>query len=279
MRWRRHLRHFDRSLLPLLALPLLAAVAWAEPTGPMATPPSAEAEAETYARCMKLAKSDPGAAETLAQGWHKKGGAHPADHCAAVALITLGKYRDGATRLDTLAKAMAKAPASLRADVLDQAAQAWLLAGEPVRAYADAGAAVNLLPNNPDLLIDRAEAAASAGYYDKAVADLDRVLKSDPHRVDALIYRASAYRALDRLDPALADIDAALKRSPNSAAALLERGDIRRLKGDLAGAHRDWVAVGKVAPGSQADMAARANLEHLALQQKAAPKPAVPKQP
>ncbi len=264
--------------LLLLLLPMAAAVK-AEPTGPMATPPSAEAEAETYARCMKLAKSDPGAAETLAQAWHKKGGAHPADHCAAVALITLGKYRDGATRLDTLAKAMAKAPASLRADVLDQAAQAWLLAGEPVRAYADAGAAVNLLPNNADLLIDRAEAAASAGYYDKAVADLDRVLKSDPHRVDALIYRASAYRALDRLDPALADIDAALKRSPNSAPALLERGDIRRLKGDLDGAHRDWVEVGKVAPGSQADMAARANLEHLALQQKAAPKPAAPNQP
>jgi tetratricopeptide (TPR) repeat protein len=248
---------------------LIAAAARAEPLG---AAPSAEAEAETYARCMKLAKSDPGAAETLARGWQKKGGAHPADHCAAVALIGLGRYREGATKLDALAKAMEKAPAALRADVLDQAAQAWLLAAEPMRAYADAGAAVGLAPHSPDLLVDRAEAAASAGYYDKAVADLDRVLKGDPHRVDALIYRASAYRALDRLDPALADIEAALKRSPNSAAALLERGDIRRLKGDLAGAHRDWVEVGKVAPGSQADMAARANIEHLAAAPSTAPK-------
>jgi tetratricopeptide (TPR) repeat protein len=254
-----------------LFAPLLLLISVAAQAEPSATVPSAEAAAETYARCMKLAKSDPGAAQTLAQGWQKKGGAHPADHCAAVALIGLGKYREGAARLDTLAKAMAKAPVALRANVLDQAAQAWLLAGEPVRAFADAGGAVGLAPNDPDLLVDRAEAAASAGYFDKAVADLDRVLKTDPHRVDALIYRASAYRSLDRLDAALADIDAALKRSPNSAAALLERGDIRRLKGDLAGARRDWVEVGKVAPGSQADMAARANIEHLA--EKAAKSP------
>ncbi|HEY1300585.1 MAG TPA: tetratricopeptide repeat protein [Stellaceae bacterium] len=262
----RCVKHAARLFCPLPLL-LIAVIAKGEPAGTM---PSAEAQAQTYARCMKLAKSDPVAAETLAQGWQKKGGAHPADHCAAVALIGLGKYRDGADRLDALAKAMEKAPLSLRADVLDQAAQAWLLAGEPVRAYGDATAAIGLAPNNPDLLVDRAEAAASAGYFDKAVADLDRVLKTDPHRVDALVYRASAYRALDRLDPALADIEAALKRAPDSAAALLERGDIRRLKGDLAGAHRDWEQVGKVAPGSQADMAARANIEHLALEEKAA---------
>jgi tetratricopeptide (TPR) repeat protein len=259
---------FFHLLLPLM---LVAGAAAADPTRPVSppvaaiSPPrSAEADAETYARCMTLARQNPPEAQTLAQGWLARGGAHPADHCAAVALIALGKYQEGATRLQALARAMTKAPAALRADVLDQAGQAWLLAGDAVRAYAAAGQAVALQPGDPDLLIDRAEAADSAGYLDQAVADLDRVLKTHPDRVDALIYRASAYRALDRLDPARADIDKALVRVPHSAAALLERGNIRRLEGDPAGARGDWEEVGHIAPGSPEDMAARANLERLA---------------
>ena len=244
----------------LLASSFVTAVAAAEPG---ATPRDAAAEAATYERCMKLARQNPGEARNLAQSWHERGGAHPADHCAAVALIGLKQYKEAAVRLEALAQAMTTAPAGLRAEVLDQAGQAWGLAGDPVRAYAAAGAAVALEPNDPDLLIDRAQAAASAGYFDKAVAYLDHVLKADPSRVDALIYRASANRALDRLDPALADVEKALARTPNSAPALLERGNIRRLKGDNDGARQDWERIGQLAPGSQADMAAKANIEHL----------------
>lgn len=245
----------------LLSL-LLMAAGGGEPAG-SAAPRSAEADAATYERCMKLARKDPGAAQSLARAWHDRGGAHPAEHCDAVALIGLGKYQEAATRLEGLAQAMTTAPAALRADVLDQAGQAWLLSGDPMRAYAASGAAVALQPNDPDLLVDRAEAAAAAGYLDKAVVDLDHVLKTDPGRVDALIYRASAYRALERLDPALADVEKALAQAPNSAPALLERGNIRRLEGDLAGARQDWERVGRLAPGSPADMAAKANIEHL----------------
>src|SRR5689334_4352617 len=139
---------------------------------------------------MRLAKHDPAAAQKLALSWHERGGAHPADHCAAVALIGLKKYKEAATRLEGLAQAMNSAPPGLKAEVLDQAGQAWGLAGDPVRAYAAAGAAVALQPSDPDLLIDRAAAAASAGFLDKALEDLDQVLKGDPGRVDALIYRA-----------------------------------------------------------------------------------------
>lgn len=224
---------------------------------------NAETEAAAYEHCMKLAKHDPAAAQKLALTWHERGGAHPADHCGAVALIGLRQFKEAATRLEALARAMTTAPAALRAEVLDQAGQAWGLAGDAVRAYAAAGEAVALKPNDPDLLIDRAQAAASAGFFDRAVADLDLVLKTDPGRVDALIYRASAYRALNRLDPALADVEKALSAMPNSVPGLLERGNIRRLKGDLGGARQDWQRIGQLAPGSQADMAAKANVEHL----------------
>ncbi|MBV9203709.1 MAG: tetratricopeptide repeat protein [Alphaproteobacteria bacterium] len=235
----------------------------AEPAAQLSAPRDATADAATYERCMKLARQNPGEARNLAETWHERGGAHPADHCAAVALIGLKQYKQAATRLEALAQAMTTAPAGLRAEVLDQAGQAWGLAGDAPRAYAAAGAAVALHPNDPDLLIDRAQAAALLGYFDKAVEDLDHVLQMDPARVDALIYRASANRALDRLDPALADIEKAIARTPNSAAAVLERGNIRLLKGDNEGAREDWERAGQLAPGSQTDMAAKANIEHL----------------
>ena len=266
-------RSSTRHYSALLCLLLVTTGASAEPARSTPRPPprSAGADEATYDRCVKLAKQNPSAAQGLAQEWHERGGAHPADHCAAVALVGLKQYKEAATRLEALAREMTTAPVSLRAEVLDQAGQAWLLAGDPVRAYVASGQAVSLQPNDPDLLVDRAEAAASAGYFDKAVADLDHVLKKDPGRVDALIYRASANRALGRLDPALADVEKALAHSPNSVPGLLERGNIRRLKGDPEGARQDWERLGRLAPGSKADMAARANLEHLELGQDVPP--------
>ena len=212
---------------------------------------------------MKLAQKDSAAARDLAAHWREQGGAHPAEHCFAVALIGLKQYKEAASHLEKLAEAMIHAPPSLRADVLDQGAQAWLLAGDPARAYAADGAALELRPDDADLRVDRAEAAGAAGWFDKAIADLDLVLKADPGRVDALIYRASAYRQEGRLAPAQADIDKALKLAPDSVPALLERGDIRRLAGDIDGARQDWVRVAVLAPGSAADAAAQANIKRL----------------
>ena len=246
----------------------------ADPPTPNSAPRDASAEAATYERCMKLARQNPGEARNFAQNWRERGGAHPADHCAAVALIGLKQYKQAATRLEALAQAMTTAPVALRAEVLDQAGQAWGLAGDPARAYAAAGAAVALQPNDPDLLIDRAQAAALLGYFDRAVEDLDHVLQTDPSRVDALIYRASANRELGKLEAALADVDKAIGLAPQSAAALLERGNILRLKGDDNGARRDWVMVSQLAPGSAEDAAAKTNIERLELKDPPAPVPA-----
>jgi tetratricopeptide (TPR) repeat protein len=237
------------------------------PYVPRGTPRSAASDEAMYEHCMGLTKSDPAAARDYAERWQSRGGEHPADHCYALALIGLKQYKEGATRLESLATAMVHAPDSLRAEALDQAAQAWLLANDPARAYAAESAALNILPNDPDILLDRAEAAGSEGWYDKAVDDLTRVLKASPARVEALVYRATAYRELGRLDDALSDIDRAVNLSPTSVSALLERGDIRRLKGDVNGARQDWVRVSELAPGSDADQAAKANIERLELKQ------------
>jgi len=260
---------------PLSAAPPHPSPSSGPPQLPRPPPPHmlrpADADAATYERCMTLANENSSAARDLAERWHDRGGAHPADHCFAVALIGLKQYKEGALRLEKLAQAMVHAPPSLRADVLGQAAQGWLLAGDPARAYAADGAALGFHPDDSALLVDRAEAAGSAGWLDKAILDLDRVLKADPARLDALIYRASAYREQGRLAPALADIDKALTLAPDSVPALLERGDIRRLGGDNDGARQDWVRVALLAPGSAADAAAKANIERLDIKGDATP--------
>jgi tetratricopeptide (TPR) repeat protein len=244
---------------PLSTIPPGAAPLPLTPVGPR----PADADAAAYEHCMKLARDDPAAARDLAAKWHERGGAHPAEHCLAVALIGLKQYKEGALRLEKLTPEMVHAPALLRAEVLDQAAQAWLLAGDPGRAYATETAALALRPDDADFLVDRAEAAGVAGWFDKAIADLDRVLKGNPSRVDALIYRAAAFRAQGRLDTALADIQAALMLAPDSVPALLERGNIRGLRGDLAGARQDWRRVAELTPGSAAGAAAKANIARL----------------
>jgi tetratricopeptide (TPR) repeat protein len=220
-------------------------------------------EAEHYAHCMDEARQKPAAAFESANAWRIAGGGHPAEHCADVALIGLGRYADAATRLEALADAMGKGPVELRAEVLGQAGQSWLLAGDPARAGAALTAAIALTPDDADLLTDRAEAFAGEKRYREAIGDLDRALALDAKRVDALVFRASAHRALEQYDLARRDIDAALRLAPNEPDALVERGNIRGLTGDDAGARQDWQRVAQVAPNSAADSAAKANLAKL----------------
>jgi tetratricopeptide (TPR) repeat protein len=220
-------------------------------------------EADHYERCMALARSNPEAGRDMAQRWRAGGGAHPAEHCEAVALIGLGQFPEAARQLEALADEMAKAPADLRAEVLGQAGQAWLLAGDTAKAHAVLSQAVAIAPDDLDLLTDRAAAAGALGKSEEALADLDRVLAKDPRRADALTFRAAAKRALGRLDAALADADAALKLAPSSPDALLERGNVLGMKGDAKGARRDWEQAAKLAPASAAAAAAKANLARL----------------
>jgi tetratricopeptide (TPR) repeat protein len=217
-------------------------------------------EADHYARCMEEARRKPAAAFDDANAWRIAGGGHPAEHCADVALIGLGRYAEAGAKLEALADAMAKGPADLRAQVLDQAGQAWLLAGEPARAAATLTAAVAVTPDDADLLTDRAEAYAGQKQYQEAIADLDHALALDAKRVDSLIFRASAHRALEQFDAARRDVDAALRLAPDQPDALLERGNIRGVTGDEAGARQDWQRVAQVAPNSAAATAAKDNL-------------------
>jgi len=249
-----------RALASLLVCAFAAAPAAAAPP-PLPLPQDA---AQRYTRCLALARRAPEEGLAFAEDWRNAAGGFPAEHCAGVALFEMKRYVEAARLFESLGGAMMEAAPALRANALQQAGQAWLLADRAPAAVAAFAAALSFAPDDPDLLIDRARAYAAERSFAAAVADLDAALGLAPKRADALVYRASAYRQLGRLGPARADIEAALKLDAGDPAAFLERGNIRLEEGDAGGAAVDWRKVAALAPDSDAARAARQNLADLA---------------
>ena len=222
---------------------------------------SAIDHAREYKECMVLARAAPEDGFESALGWAAVGGGEGAQHCAAAALIGLGRYAEAARRLERLAAELRPGEADLRSSVLAQAGQAWILDGDAGRAHAVQSAALEFDPDNLELLLDRSITRAALADYWDAVDDLNHALDLAPDRPDLLILRAAAYRYLDALDLAGDDIARALARAPDNPDGLLERGILRRLSGDQAGARQDWLRVIALAEGTPAADAARTNLE------------------
>ncbi len=242
-----------------------AALAVAALTALMAVAPAfgQSADESEYAACLKLLDHDAEAAFESALAWQDIGGGAPAQHCAALALVRLGRPAEAAARLEALAADLADARPWLRAGVLAQAGQAWLTADQPERAHAAFTVALEITPEAPEIYIDRAQALAQAGAFWAAIDDLSQAIELAPGRADAYAFRASAYRYIDNLELALDDAERALALASDDPIALLERGNIRRLQGDEAGARADWLHVLSVAPGGHAADDARTNLERL----------------
>lgn len=224
--------------------------------------PPGDGTRDRYAACVEAIHRDAAVALDSALTWADLGGGDAARHCAAVALTRLGRYAEAGLAFEAVAGNITDEP-GVRAQILGQAANAWMLADDGGRAAVAATRALELDADNADLLVDRAMAFAALGRYRDAVEDLDRVLVLDPGLVDAYVFRATARRHLGRADLAEADIENALRRQAGHPEGLLERGTLRRLRGDLAGARRDWLAVLQSAPGTDAADAARANLERM----------------
>ena len=218
----------------------------------------------TYDYCLDLARNHSDQAIEFSGRWVALGGGEPAKHCQAVAMIGLKSFGEAATRLEALAND-SKSAGDIRAGMLAQAAQAWLLEGEPNRAYKAQTSALELATAGTriqaDLFVDRAMTLAEGEKYKEAIQDLDAALKISPKNSDALAFRASARRHLNEMDLALTDAESAVALDKKNANALLERGMLYQLKGRVADARKDWVAAIEVDPKSDAADAARAAIE------------------
>jgi tetratricopeptide (TPR) repeat protein len=215
-----------------------------------------------YERCLELTRRIPQEALKVANTWQTDGGGPAAGHCAALALVALKLYPEAAKQLDQLGHSKLGSVEE-RADLFDQAGNAWLLARRAGEAIESFSSALALSPRDPDLLADRARAAAMLGDWKSAENDLSAALKLDPNRADLLVLRASARHAMGHKAESRADLEAALRIVPNYSEALLERGTARLEAGDLNGARSDWQTVVSRAPGSEAATTAEERLKSL----------------
>ncbi|MSO72532.1 MAG: tetratricopeptide repeat protein [Rhodospirillaceae bacterium] len=257
-------------MLAALASVLVSSIGRAAGPSSPSTQPSPDPDlanpAMTYHLCLDLAREQPDKAIELAGKWVGLGGGEGAKHCQALALIGLKEYGEGATRLEALARQSRQEPL-VRANMLAQAGQAWMLQGETSRAYAAQSAALKILPEGSpqkaEILLDRAGALADAGKYDEVLLDIDAALKIFPNSADALAFRASANRSKGDIDDALKDAERAVASDDTNLAALLERGNLYRMKKRLADARKDWLRILELEPQSAAADSARTNIERI----------------
>lgn len=248
-------------LIALFGAGLAAGAAAETPAAAMPAPPVPPriASGPIYDRCLAMVSLDALGAVRFAEAWEATGGGEGALHCLALAHLAQGEAGLAAEELQRLAS-VSRVEGAARAGLYAQATQAWLLAGEPGRAYGTATLALVIAPDDVDLLVDRSIAAASVGDFFPAIDDLNRAIDLSPNRADALIFRAAAWRLVERLELAEDDIARAMALDPDNPEALLERGIIRQRRGDAAGAREDWQRLLALEPdGATADYA-RQNL-------------------
>ena len=218
-----------------------------------------------YRSCLALVHQKPEEAFESALAWRDQGGGAPAEHCAALALLELGKHDQAAMRLEALAEALGPEGKVRPAAIWAQAGNVWLLGGYPDQALAAIDRGLALEPERAPLLVDRARVLGELGRHAEALGDLDRALALDPRDDDAHAFRASALRQLGRLEEALAAANASLRLNQNNPSARLERGMARMQMADIAGARADWIETATRHAGTPAADAAQAMLEELDL--------------
>ncbi len=216
---------------------------------------------DRYDNCLLLIRQNASRAFDAAAAWETSGGNGAATHCAALALVALKRYGEAGARLDQLGRTTGSS--ADRAELYDQAGNAYLLGRRAQEAQTSFTTALQLSPGDPDVLADRARAFAMKANWQAAEADLTAALLRNARRADLLVLRASARHALGRKQDARADLDLALGFEPNNAEALVERGEMKLEDGDQAGARSDWQSVIDRSPRSAAAADAKQHMDAL----------------
>jgi len=244
---------------------------WLMPLGALAQEPSDSrwfGGSEAYEFCLSAIDEDPEQAFDRALAWRDQGGGPPAVHCSALALLAIGQYGDAADRLDALAQDINNGlSAPLRAQILIQAANGWMMQGFPGQAIQSLNAALSLDAGSDGISVqiyfDRARAHVLDDDWPPAIDDLTRALDLAPGAKDALTLRAMGYRFQGDTARAETDLARVLDDDADYAPALLERGLLHRAAGDDAAARADWTRVLQLDPEADLLAAARAYLYDL----------------
>ena len=230
------------------------------------------AEPPRFAECMDLATGDPSAGQANAVKWRGEGGGALARQCLGVAYANQKRWDSAAAAFEDAAKEAELAKSGKVADYWVQSGNAWLAAGNPVRARSafDAALATASLSGLAlgEAHLDRARALAASGDMEGARSDIDKALAEAPRDPLAWLLSATLARREGDLKRAAADIAEALRRSPDDVSVQLEAGNIAGAAGDEANARTAWRRVIELSPGSPAAEHARKALEQFGATEK-----------
>lgn len=263
------LRLSRAQVLSLLSVSLIAltcgvpALALEQGRDDLFTPEASQEDPaqERYRRCMDLARNEPEKGLAAAELWQDESDSSAAaEHCAAEALIGLERYAEAAEQLRALADEVSE---SRRAHLLADIGWAWMMAERPEKAYAAQSEALEQLPEDVELYIDRSISLADMGRYWDSVDDLNQAHDLAPERIDILSLRASAYRRVDAPQLALDDILRARELASEDPGLKIQEGIMRAELGQPIRAATLWQEVINEQPGSRAARIARQNLEQL----------------
>jgi tetratricopeptide (TPR) repeat protein len=116
-------------------------------------------------------------------------------------------------------------------------------------AIADYGAALNLRPDDAELLNSRCFTRGIADRaLDLALTDCNAAIDQKPHNAAYLDSRGFVYFRMGALDKAVSDLNAALDVAPDQAPTLYVRGLIERRRGDAAHGDADVAAAKALDP-------------------------------
>jgi tetratricopeptide (TPR) repeat protein len=245
----------DAKPLPMISLLLALAAA---PAGPVDTPKN------RYRACLAETRTAPAKAVGRAQSWLGSGGGIDAAQCLGLAWAAQEKWPEAAAAFDAAARDAESRQDRRRGDLLVEAGNAWLAAGDAARAVRafDSALATGLLAPRlqGEVHLDLARAAVARNDAGAARIHIDKGLALVPG--DAFGWYLSAALARRQNDLALAreHIAKAAGLAPEDAAILLEAGNIAGVSGEKDAALGLYARAARVAPDSDAGKAARAAL-------------------
>lgn len=101
---------------------------------------------------------------------------------------------------------------------------------QPQKSIFAYGKALEIEPNNPNVLTDQGVMYRRVGWYDKALANFEKAQKIEPNHLQSLYNMGVVYASdLNQPDKAIAVWNRYLKIDPNSATAIQIKGMMGKL--------------------------------------------------
>lgn len=187
-----------------------------------------EAPNPRYLECVNLVEADLEKGREHAQRWSQEGGGAEAQHCLAIADIAAGFAKLGAARLEEVSNRKDAGDDYVRARLLAQAAEAWLIGAEPEHAERALTAAFELAADSGELYLTAAKVHAAKKEWQRVISAVSTAEASGFQTAETYVLSARAQYAVGDYEAAAVEIVKALSLEPTNIEALVLRGEIQQ---------------------------------------------------